>query len=150
MKLIAPLDEHEPQRVRWSRIVSVVYAPPTAAAASSRRGAISSRAARRYQRSSAARGRGRDEQRVAAAVHARPAGLGRQARSAPRYGTAPAAAGEALAHRADLGQARSIHGRSSTTAAAAARGRAREHDLDAVWASTRTRTRRARDERRTV
>ena len=58
MKLIAPVDEHEPQRVRWLRIVSCVVARAERGDGE-RPGAARSRAraARRYQRSIAASAR---------------------------------------------------------------------------------------------
>ena len=121
----------------------------------SRRGAISSRAARRNQRSIAsARGLrvGGDEQLVAAAVHARAAGLrARAARSVPRYGTVAPRAATASRTACPAARRCSIHGRSSATAAGAALAGLRRGSTTStpVWGSTRTRTRRARSERRT-
>jgi hypothetical protein len=85
LKLIAPVVEHEPQRVRCSRMVSFVYRAPRAAD-----GLVEARRDLRARRAPVpaldrrARLVGRDEQRVAAAVGAQAAGLGRRTRCAPR------------------------------------------------------------------
>ena len=152
MKLIAPVVEHEPQRVRCSRIVSFVYARAERGdGLVEARGDLGARRAPVPALDRRARLVGGDEQRVAAAVRARAAGLGREREVRAEEGHVPGGHGQALARGAHLGQpaldprAQLGHGERGL-ALARARG---QRDLHAVVRVDRhahaARTRRAAD-----